>query len=40
MTITVDLQAGSPDGFDAKLVRVVKENATTMKFKTAEFQSE
>jgi len=40
VTITVDVEARSPDGFDAKLVRVVKENATTMKFKTAEFEPE
>lgn len=40
VTITVDVEARSPDGFDAKLVRVVKENATTLKFKTAEFESE
>ncbi len=40
VTITVDVEARSPDGFDAKLVRVVKENATTLKFKTAEFEQE
>jgi len=40
VTITVDLEAKSPDGFDAKLVRTVKENATTLKFKTAEFEDE
>lgn len=40
VTITVDVEARSPDGFDAKLVRVVKENATTLKFKTAEFEAE
>ena len=40
VTITVDVEARSPDGFDPKLVRVVKENATTLKFKTAEFEME
>lgn len=40
VTITVDVQARRHEGFDAKVVRVVKENATTLKFKTAEFETE
>lgn len=40
VTITVDIEARRPDGFDAKVVRVVKENATTLKFKNAEFETE
>jgi len=40
VAITVDVEAKSPDGFDARLVRIVKENATTLKFKTAEFEDE
>lgn len=40
VTITVDVEARRPDGFETKTVRVVKENAATLKFKTAEFESE
>ena len=38
--ITVDIEAKRPDGFDAHVTRVVKENAATLKFKTAEFEEE
>ena len=40
LTITVDIEARRPAGFDAKLVRVAKENAATLKFKTAEFEED
>ena len=40
VTITVEVEARNPDGFDAKLVRVVKENATTLKCKNPEFEAE
>jgi len=40
VSISIDIEAKNPDGFDAKFVRVVKENATTLKFKTAEFEEE
>lgn len=38
--VTVDIEARRRDGFDAKTVRIVKENAMTLKFKTAEFEEE
>jgi hypothetical protein len=40
VTLTVDIEARRSSGFDAKTVRVVKENAATLKFKTAEFEEE
>jgi predicted AAA+ superfamily ATPase len=40
VSITIDIEAERPSGFDDKTVRVVKENATTLKFKTAEFETE
>ena len=40
VTITVDIEARRKDKFDLKLLRVVKENAATLKFKTAEFEEE
>jgi hypothetical protein len=40
VAVTVDIEAERPDGFDDKTVRVVKENATTLKFKSAEFETE
>jgi hypothetical protein len=40
VSISVDIEAKSPDWFDAKFVCVVKENATTLKFKTAEFEED
>jgi hypothetical protein len=40
VTITVEVEARRADGFDAKLVRVVSENAKVLKFKTSEFESE
>jgi hypothetical protein len=40
ISISIDIEAKNPDGFDAKFVRVVKENATTLKFKTAEFEED
>jgi hypothetical protein len=40
VTLTLDIEARRSSGFDAKTVRVVKENATVLKFKTAEFEEE
>ena len=40
VTLSVDIEARRRDGFDVKTVRVVKENSTTLKFKTAEFEVE
>lgn len=40
VTVTIDVEARRAEGFDSKLVRVVRENATTLKFKTAEFEEE
>jgi len=40
VAITVDVEARRAEGFDARTVRNVKENATTLKFKTAEFEEE
>lgn len=40
VSITLDIEAKHPDGFDSKFVRVVKENATTLKFKLAEFEED
>ena len=40
VSITIDIEAERPSGFDDKTVRVVKENAATLKFKTAEFETE
>lgn len=40
VTITVDVEARRGEPFDAKLVRVVSENAKVLKFKTAEFEEE
>ena len=40
VTISVDVAARSRAGFDAKTVRIVKENAATLKFKIAEFEVE
>ncbi|MEI8258718.1 MAG: hypothetical protein WCJ30_23855, partial [Deltaproteobacteria bacterium] len=38
--ITVDIEARRTSGFDVKTVRVVRENAATLKFRTAEFEEE
>ena len=38
--MTVDIEARRDEGFDAKTVRVVRENAATMRFLTAEFEEE
>lgn len=40
VTITIDVEARRKDKFDAKLVRIVKENAATLKFKTADFEED
>ncbi|MCC6553982.1 MAG: hypothetical protein IT372_13305 [Polyangiaceae bacterium] len=40
VTITVDVEARRRDKFDIKLVRIVKENAATLKFKTADFEED
>ena len=40
VTITVDVEAKRSSGFDAKMVRVVRENAAVLKFKTGEFEED
>lgn len=40
VAITVDIEARRPETFETKTMRIVKENATTLKFKTAEFEEE
>ena len=40
VSVTVDIEARRDEGFDAKTVRVVRENAATMRFLTAEFEEE
>ena len=40
MSVTLDIEAALPAGFDDRTVRVVKENAATLKFKIAEFETE
>ena len=40
VAITIDVEARRPEGFETRTVRVVRENATTLKFKTAEFEEE
>ena len=38
--ITLDIEARRPEGFEAKVVRVVRENGATLKFNTAEFEEQ
>lgn len=38
VTISIDIEARRSDKFDLKTVRIVRENAATLKFKTAEFE--
>ena len=40
VSVTVDIEARRGDGFDVKVVRTVKENAATLKFRTADFEDE
>jgi hypothetical protein len=40
VTITIDVEARRKDKLDLKLVRVVKENAATLGFKTADFEED
>jgi hypothetical protein len=40
VTITVDIEARRKDNFDLKTVRNIRENATTLEFKTADFEEE
>jgi len=40
VSISVDIQARRTAGFDAKTVRVVKENSATMKFRIADFEEQ
>jgi len=40
VTLSVDIEAKRKDGFDLKTVRIVRENATSLKFKTADFEDE
>jgi hypothetical protein len=38
VTISIDIEARRKDKFDVKTVRIVRENAGTLKFKTADFE--
>lgn len=40
MKISIEVQAESPNGFDEKIQRVVKENSNVLRFKNAEFEKE
>ncbi len=40
VVLTLDVEARRRDGFDTKTVRVVRENATTLKFKTSDFEED
>lgn len=43
VTLSLDIEARRPSeggGFDPKTIRIARENATTLKFKTAEFEEE
>lgn len=40
VTLSVDIEARRPEGFETKTVRVVSENAGTLHFKTAEFEED
>ena len=39
VSITIEVEAESPQGFDDRVQRTVTENATTLKFNTTEFES-
>ena len=39
LSITIEVEAESPEGFDDRVQRTVTENATTLKFNTTEFES-
>lgn len=40
VAVTVDVEARRPEGFESKVVRTVRENSATLKFRTAEFEKE
>ncbi len=40
VNITLEIEATAPDGFDESQVRVVSENATTLKFEQSGFEEE
>lgn len=40
VSLSLDIEARRGEGFETKIIRVVRENATTLKFKTAEFEDE
>jgi hypothetical protein len=40
VTVTIDIEAKRAEGFDLKTVRIVRENAKTMHFKTSDFEEE
>jgi predicted AAA+ superfamily ATPase len=40
VAVTIDIEARRGDGFDAKTVRIVRENSATLKFRIAEFEEE
>jgi len=40
VSVVVDIEARRPDGFDGPLVRVIRENAKTLRFMTADFEED
>ncbi len=40
VSLTLDVEARRGEGFETKTVRIVRENAATLKFKTAEFEED
>ena len=40
VVLTLDVEARRGEGFDTKTVRVVRENAGVLKFKTADFEED
>lgn len=40
VALTLEIEARRADGFDTKTVRIVRENATTLKFKNADFEED
>ncbi len=40
VTVSIEIQAEDPNGFDEATQRAVRENCTVLKFSTGEFESE
>ena len=40
VSLSVEIQARSKDGFDEALQRTIKENASILKFSSAEFEAD